>query len=88
VYASWVVTLLVTLYLGRTRWGLNVRAVGEAPASADAVGINVALYRYVHVLAGGAFASVAGGCFSLSITPGWTAGDTLVGGAGWIAIPS
>jgi general nucleoside transport system permease protein len=86
VYASWVLTLLVALYLGRTRWGLNVRAVGEAPASADAMGINVALYRYVHVLLGGAFAGVAGACYSLSITPGWSAGDTLVGGAGWIAI--
>lgn len=86
VYASWVLTLLVALYLGWTRWGLNVRAVGEAPASADAMGINVTLYRYVHVLAGGALAGVGGACFSLSITPGWVAGDTLVNGAGWIAI--
>ena len=86
VYASWGLTLLVAVYLGRTRWGLNVRAVGEAPASADAMGINVTLYRYVHVLVGGAFAGVAGACYSLSITPGWTSGDTLVGGAGWIAI--
>jgi ABC-type uncharacterized transport system permease subunit len=86
VYASWVMTLLVGLYLGRTRLGLNVRAVGEAPASADAMGINVALYRYAHVLAGGAFAGVGGACYSLSITAGWTVGDTLVNGAGWIAI--
>ena len=86
VYASWVVTLLVGLYLGRTRLGLNVRAVGEAPASADAMGINVSLYRYTHVLAGGAFAGVGGACYSLSITAGWTVGDTLVNGAGWIAI--
>ena len=86
VYGSWVLTLLIALYLGRTRWGLNVRAVGEAPASADAMGINVTLYRYVHVLAGGALAGVGGACFSLSITPSWVAGDTLVSGAGWIAI--
>ena len=86
VYASWGLTLLVALYLGRTRWGLNVRAVGEAPASADAMGINVTLYRYVHVLVGGAFAGVAGACYSLSITAGWSSGDPLVGGAGWIAI--
>jgi simple sugar transport system permease protein len=86
VYASWVLTLLVALYLGKTRYGLNVRAVGEAPASADAMGINVTLYRYVHVLIGGALAGVGGACFSLAITPGWVAGDTLVNGAGWIAI--
>ena len=86
VYASWALTLLVALYLALTRFGLNVRAVGESPASADAMGINVTLYRYVHVLIGGAFAGVGGACYSLSITPGWTAGDTLVSGAGWIAI--
>jgi general nucleoside transport system permease protein len=86
VYASWAVTILVALYLTRTRFGLNVRAVGEAPASADAMGINVTLYRYTHVLVGGAFAGIGGACYSLSITPGWVAGDTLVNGAGWIAI--
>jgi simple sugar transport system permease protein len=86
VYVSWLLTLLVALYLGRTRLGLNVRAVGEAPASADAMGIDVVRYRYVHVVVGGAFAGVGGACFSLSISPGWVAGDVLVGGAGWIAI--
>jgi ABC-type uncharacterized transport system permease subunit len=86
VYASWALTAGVAFYLGRTRWGLNVRAVGEAPGAADAMGINVNLSRYVHVIVGGAFAGVAGACYSLSITPGWVAGDVLVGGAGWIAI--
>jgi len=86
VYASWVCVVAVWLYLSRTRPGLNVRAVGEAPASADAMGISVALYRYVHVLVGGALAGVGGACYSLSITPGWVSGDTLVNGAGWIAI--
>ena len=41
VYASWALTAVIALYLARTRLGLNVRAVGEAPASADAMGINV-----------------------------------------------
>jgi general nucleoside transport system permease protein len=84
VYASWGCVALVALYLGRTRPGLNVRAVGESPAAADAMGINVAGYRYAHTLAGGAFAGVGGATFSLSITPQWVAG--LTQGAGWIAI--
>ena len=41
VYASWVCVALVALYLNRTRLGLNVRAVGESPEAADAMGINV-----------------------------------------------
>jgi ABC-type uncharacterized transport system permease subunit len=84
VYASWVCVLVVALYLGRTRPGLNVRAVGESPAAADAMGIDVTLYRYVHTLVGGAFAGVGGACFSLAITPQWV--DGLTAGAGWIAI--
>ena len=84
VYASWVCVVVVALYLNRTRPGLNVRAVGESPAAADAMGIDVTLYRYLHTLAGGAFAGVGGACFSLAITPQWV--DGLTAGAGWIAI--
>jgi ABC-type uncharacterized transport system permease subunit len=84
VYGSWVLTIAVALYLARTRPGLELRAVGEAPGAADAVGINVSAYRYVHTLVGGALAGVGGACFSLSITPQWL--DGLTGGAGWIAI--
>jgi general nucleoside transport system permease protein len=84
VYASWVLVVLVALYLARSRPGLNVRAVGESPAAADAMGIGVARYRYAHTLVGGALAGVGGATFSLSITPQWV--DGLTQGAGWIAI--
>jgi ABC-type uncharacterized transport system permease subunit len=84
VYGSWVCVLAVGLYLARTRPGLNVRAVGESPAAADAMGINVTSYRYAHTLAGGALAGIGGACFSLQITPQWVGG--LTGGAGWIAV--
>jgi simple sugar transport system permease protein len=84
VFASWVCVALVAVYLARTRLGLNLRAVGESPAAADAMGINVAGYRYAHTIAGGAFAGVGGATFTLSITPQWV--DGITGGAGWIAI--
>ena len=84
VYISWVCVALVALYLNRTRFGLNVRAVGEAPAAADAMGINVSAYRYAHTLVGGALAGVGGACFTLWITPQWV--DGITAGAGWIAI--
>ena len=86
IYISWALTVAIALYLSRTRFGLNVRAVGESPGAADAMGINVTRYRYVHVLVGGALAGIGGACYSLAITPGWSDGDSLVGGAGWIAI--
>jgi simple sugar transport system permease protein len=84
VYASWVCVLLVALYLNRTRLGLNVRAVGESPEAADAMGIDVAAYRYAHTVAGGVFAGIGGATFTLAITPQWV--DGITGGAGWIAI--
>jgi simple sugar transport system permease protein len=84
VYLSWALVLAIIWYLNRTRFGLNVRAVGESPAAADAMGINVARYRYVHTIVGGALAGIAGATFTLAITPQWVNGIT--GGAGWIAI--
>jgi len=84
VFASWLCVALVALYLNRTRFGLNLRAVGESPAAADAMGIDVTAYRYAHTVLGGAFAGVGGACFSLAITPQWV--DGLTSGAGWIAI--
>jgi simple sugar transport system permease protein len=84
VYASWIAVGLVWYYLERTRPGLNVRAVGESPAAADAMGINVTRYRYVHTIVGGAFAGIGGACFSLAITPQWV--DGITEGSGWIAI--
>jgi simple sugar transport system permease protein len=84
VYLSWGLVALLIYYLNRTRHGLNVRAVGESPGAADAMGINVPAYRYAHTIAGGAFAGVAGATFTLAITPQWV--DGITGGAGWIAI--
>jgi simple sugar transport system permease protein len=84
VYLSWVLVVALIFYLNRTRFGLNVRAVGESPAAADAMGINVTSYRYAHTIAGGVLAGIGGATFTLAITPQWVAGIT--GGAGWIAI--
>jgi simple sugar transport system permease protein len=83
-YGSWLLVVLVSLYLSRTRLGLHVRSVGEDPGAADAMGINVTRYRYGHTVAGGAFAGVGGACFTLAISPNWT--DGMTSGAGWIAI--
>ena len=84
VYISWLLVIAVAVYLNRTRPGLNLRAVGESPAAADAMGINVSAYRYAHTIVGGAFAGVGGSVFTLWITPQWV--DGITGGAGWIAI--
>ncbi|MCX6528236.1 MAG: ABC transporter permease [Actinobacteria bacterium] len=83
-YASWVLCVLATIYLFRTRIGLHLRAVGESPQTADAMGINVTKYRYFHTVFGGLLAGVGGVYYSLTIVPTWV--DGMTRGAGWIAI--
>lgn len=84
VYISYFLTFIVWIYLYRTRFGLHLRAVGENPAAADAMGINVFLYRYVHVFLGGVLAGVGGAYLSLSYAPSWL--ENMTAGRGWIAV--
>src|SRR5262249_11490104 len=69
VYASWACVVLVALDLSPTRAGLNLRAVGESPAAADAMGIDVAKYRYAHTLLGGAFAGIGASALTPPLPP-------------------
>jgi hypothetical protein len=79
----WIVAL-VALYLGRTRPGLNLRAVGEDPAATDAMGLSVAGLRYLYVVLGGMLAGLGGAYISLAYNPGWT--ENMTAGRGWIAV--
>jgi ABC-type uncharacterized transport system permease subunit len=84
VYVALVLVPIVWWTLRRTRLGLHLRAVGENPAAADAMGVSVARYRYGAVLFGGALAGLAGASLSLAESPGWSEGMTA--GRGWIAV--
>ncbi len=83
-YASWVLAVVAWYYLFRTRTGLRLRAVGESPQTADAMGVSVVGYRYAHTILGGALSGVGGVFYSLAIVPTWV--DGMTKGAGWIAI--
>lgn len=76
------VIMWVILY--HTRWGIILRTTGESPAAADALGVNVAVVRYVAVIFGGVLAGIAGGFLSVAYRPSWTQGMT--GGIGWIVV--
>jgi general nucleoside transport system permease protein len=71
-------------YIYRTRAGLRLRAIGERPEAADAMGVDVARLRTLYVIAGGALAGLGGAAISLGTNPGWTEGMTA--GRGWIAV--
>ena len=84
VYLSFILFGLVFWVFKSTRLGLNIRAVGENPEAANAMGINVHAVRYMCVMFGGAMAGLAGGYLSLAYTPLWSEGMTA--GKGWIAL--
>jgi simple sugar transport system permease protein len=84
VYASIALFLAMHWFLNRSRPGLLVRAVGESPVSAHAIGYPVIAIRYFAVLFGGAMSGIAGAYLSLAITPMWVEGMTA--GRGWIAL--
>lgn len=84
VYLSWALFWVVVWFLYRSRAGLVLRAVGESPASAHAIGHPVILIRYLAVLFGGAMAGMGGAFLSVFYTPMWVEG--MVAGRGWIAL--
>ncbi|WP_374362703.1 ABC transporter permease [Pseudoduganella danionis] len=84
VYFSLALVLLVAYMLARTRLGLLIRAVGESPQAAHAIGYPVIGLRYGTVLFGGALAGLGGAYLSLALTPMWVEGMTA--GRGWIAL--
>ncbi|MDD2483804.1 MAG: ABC transporter permease [Eubacteriales bacterium] len=84
LYGSYLAVILGTLYLYKTRSGLNLRAVGESSAAADASGVNVTLYKYTHICAGGALCGLGGAYMSLSMMAVWQ--ENVVAGRGWIAV--
>lgn len=84
VYFAYIVVILSCIYMYKTRLGLNMRAVGENAAAADASGINVTLYKYAHIIVGGAFCGLGGAYLSLIRVPIWQ--SDVVTGRGWIAV--
>ena len=84
-YVGYLLVPVAWLWISRTRPGLHLRAVGEAPAAADAQGVGVYRLRYAYVFIGGLLAGLAGAAITLAISPGWF-GDQTVNGRGWIAV--
>jgi simple sugar transport system permease protein len=84
VWAAIALTVGLAWWLGRSRSGLVLRAVGESPESAHALGYPVRAIRLAAVLAGGALCGVAGAYLSTIYTPLWVEGMTA--GRGWIAL--
>ncbi len=84
VYLLYLLVPAAAYVMYRTRPGLHLRAVGEDPSTADAMGVNVFLIRYLSTFIGGVLAGLGGAFLSLAYAPSWI--ENMTGGRGWIAV--
>lgn len=86
VYLGVAVAVLVWWYLNFTKTGLRLRAVGENPGAADSVGVNILLYKYVHLIAGSGIMGLGGFYMALNMSGSFEGSNCWINGYGWIAI--
>jgi len=84
VYTAFALVPIAWWVLNRTTWGLQIRAVGQNPKAADAMGVNVTRVRYATVILGGILAGVAGASLSIALTPIFQ--ENMTEGRGFIAV--
>lgn len=84
-YFAVVLAVCMALYLKKTRFGLNLRAVGESPATADAAGINVTRYKYLATIIGGGISAIGGMVYIMTIA-GCVWNHEGLAGVGWLAV--
>ena len=86
VYAAIVTAVLLHLFLNKTRTGLNLRAVGENPATADAAGISVTKYKYLATCLGAGLSGIGGLYYVLDYNQGIWATTGQIEALGWLAV--
>ena len=86
VYLAIILALVMSYFLNKTRNGLNLRAVGENPSTADAGGIDVIKYKYLATCAGAAVTGLGGLYYVMDYIKGTWANDGGIAKLGWLAV--
>ncbi|WP_186566873.1 ABC transporter permease [Lawsonibacter celer] len=86
VYLAIAVAVVMLMFLGRTRVGLNLRAVGENPATADAAGIPVTRYKYLATCVGAGISGLGGLYYTMDYVKGTWASEGTIEALGWLAV--
>jgi simple sugar transport system permease protein len=84
VVIAFFVMIFMCFILYKTKFGLRIRAVGEHPAAADTLGINVTKVRYASVIVSGILSGLGGAAMTLSVVSQFT--PTAISGQGFIAL--
>ena len=85
VYLGILTAVVMTVYFNKTRRGLNLRAVGESPATADAAGINITRTKYLATVIGGGISAIGGMVYIMTIA-GCVWNHEGLAGEGWLAV--
>lgn len=85
VYLGILIAAVMAFFLGKTRPGLHLRAVGESPATADAAGINVTRYKYLATVIGGGISAIGGMVYIMTIA-GCVWNHEGLSGEGWLSV--
>ncbi len=83
-YFAFLMVPIIWFFLYRTKYGLQIRSVGENPKAVDTKGVNVARLQYLATIFGGVMAGLGGAFLTLAATPRFVPG--ISGGRGWLAI--
>ena len=86
VYLAIALSIVMAWFLNRTRAGLNLRAVGENPATADAAGVNVTRYKYLATCVGAGISGMGGLYYTMDYIKGTWANDGTIESLGWLAV--
>ena len=86
IYLGIVIAIASWWYMNHTKAGLKMRAIGENPAAADACGVNINLYKYLHIIVGSAIMGIGGYYMALNVSGEYLASSGWINGYGWIAV--
>ena len=86
VYLAIILAFVINHFLNKTRIGLNLRSVGENPATADAAGINVIKYKYLSCIIGSMICGLGGLFYVMDYIQGTWANDSAIESLGWLAV--
>ena len=86
VYLAIIIAVVMHVFLNRTRRGLNLRAVGENPATADAAGIDVTRNKYLATCIGAGISGLGGLYYTMDYIKGTWANDGTIESLGWLAV--
>ncbi len=86
IYLGIIIAVVIWWYFKYTKPGLRIRAIGENPASADAVGVNITLYKYLHLMLGSGIMGIGGLLMAINLSGSFEGSKCWINGYGWISI--